>query len=68
VQQTDMLEVTPLSVVDDCPGLDLLALLQIKFEARLPPFGLITRCHRIQSSTMQAFMDSVRTEHSVVRA
>jgi DNA-binding transcriptional LysR family regulator len=68
VQQTDMLGVTPLSVVDDYPGRDLLVILPIKFEARLPPFGLITRRHRVQSSAMQAFIDSVRNEYSTVRA
>jgi DNA-binding transcriptional LysR family regulator len=64
VQQTDMLAVTPLSVVADYPGRDLLAILPIKFEAQLPPFGLITRRHRVQSSAMQAFMASVKIEHS----
>lgn len=68
VQQTDMLGVTPRSVVDDYPGRDLLAILPIKFEVQLPPFGLITRRQRVQSSAMQAFIDSVRNEHSVVRA
>lgn len=64
IQQTDMLGVTPVSVVEDYPGRDLLAVLPIKFEARLPPYGLITRRHRIQSSAMQAFMHSVRAEHT----
>ncbi|WCM52812.1 LysR family transcriptional regulator [Pseudomonas sp. WJP1] len=64
IQQTDMLGVTPVSVVEDYPGRDLLAVLPIKFEARLPPYGLITRRHRIQSSAMQAFMNSVRAEHA----
>lgn len=63
IQQTDMLGVTPVSVVEDYPGRDLLAVLPIKFEARLPPYGLITRRHRIQSSAMQAFMNLVRAEH-----
>lgn len=63
VQQTDMLGVTPLSVVEDYPGRDLLAVLPIDFEARLPPYGLITRRHRIQSSAMQAFINSVKAEH-----
>jgi len=65
IQQTDMLGVTPVSVVEDYPGRDLLAVLPIKFEARLPPYGLITRRHRIQSSAMQAFMNSVRAEHAL---
>lgn len=64
VQQTDMIGVTPLSVVEDYPGRDLLTVLPITFEARLPPFGLITRRHRIQSSAMLAFMNSVRAEHT----
>ena len=67
VQQTDMIGVTPLSIVADYPGRDLLAILPVKFEAQLPPFGLITRRHRVQSSAMQAFIDSVRNEHSIVR-
>ena len=29
------------------------------------PFSLITRRHRIQSSAMQAFMNSVRAEHAL---
>jgi DNA-binding transcriptional LysR family regulator len=57
--------VTPLSVVEDYPGRDLLAILPINFEARLPPFGLITRRHRIASSAMQAFVGSVRAEHQL---
>ncbi|EPL03430.1 LysR family transcriptional regulator [Pseudomonas sp. CF161] len=67
VQQTDMIGVTPVSVVEDYPGRDLLAVLPISFEARLPPFGLITRRHRIQSSAMQAFMHSVRVEQAGAR-
>ena len=67
VQQTDMIGVTPVSVVEDYPGRHLLAVLPIQFEARLPPFGLITRRHRIQSSAMQAFMNSVRKEHGLNR-
>jgi DNA-binding transcriptional LysR family regulator len=67
VQQTDMLGVTPVSVVEDYPGRDLLAILPINFEARLPPYGLITRRHRIQSSAMQAFMNSVRAEHALAK-
>ncbi|MDF2642975.1 MAG: LysR family transcriptional regulator [Pseudomonas sp.] len=67
VQQTDMLGVTPLSVVEDYPGRDLLAVLPIDFEARLPPYGLITRRHRIQSSAMQAFINSVKAEHDPAR-
>lgn len=63
VQQTDMIGVTPVSVVEDYPGRDLICVLPITFEARLPPFGLITRRHRIQSSAMLAFMNSVRAEH-----
>ena len=64
IQKTDMLGVTPVSVVEDYPGRDLLAVLPIKFEARLPPYGLITRRHRIQSSATQAFMSSVRADHA----
>ena len=64
VQQTDMLGITPVSVVEDYAGRDLLAVLPISFEARLPPYGLITRRHRIQSSAMQAFISSVKIEHS----
>ncbi len=67
VQQTDMIGVTPVSVVEDYPGRHLLAVLPIQFEARLPPFGLITRRQRIQSSAMQAFMDAVRQEHMLIR-
>ena len=68
VQQTDMIGVTPLSVVEEYPGRDLLCVLPITFEARLPPFGLITRRHRIQSSAMLAFMNSVRAEHKTDQA
>ncbi|WP_409299786.1 LysR family transcriptional regulator [Pseudomonas sp. KCJK8993] len=67
VQQTDMIGVTPVSVVEDYPGRHLLAVLPIQFEARLPPFGLITRRQRIQSSAMQAFMDAVRQEQAPLR-
>lgn len=67
VQQTDMIGVTPVSVVEDYPGRDLLSVLPIDFEARLPPFGLITRRHRIQSSAMQAFMNSVRAEQAATQ-
>lgn len=65
IQQTDMLGVTPVSVVEDYPSRDLLAVLPIKFESRLPPYGLITRRHRIQSSAMQAFIESVKSEHGL---
>ena len=68
VQQTDMIGVTPVSVVEDYPGRHLLAVLPIQFEARLPPFGLITRRQRIQSSAMQAFMDAVRQEQAPLRS
>lgn len=68
VQQTDMIGATPLSVVEEYPGRDLLCVLPITFEARLPPFGLITRRHRIQSSAMLAFMNSVRAEHKTDQA
>lgn len=68
VRQTDMIGATPVSVVEDYPGRDLLAVLPIQFEARLPPFGLITRRHRIQSSAMQAFMSSVRKEQESSRS
>jgi DNA-binding transcriptional LysR family regulator len=64
VQQTDMLGVTPVSVVEDYPGRDCWRCCRSSFEARLPPYGLITRRHRIQSSAMQAFMNSVKIEHS----
>ncbi|ERO61693.1 LysR family transcriptional regulator [Pseudomonas piscis] len=67
VQQTDMIGVTPVSVVEDYPGRHLLAVLPIQFQARLPPFGLITRRQRIQSSAMQAFMDAVRQEQAPMR-
>ncbi|MGV8865270.1 MAG: LysR family transcriptional regulator [Pseudomonas sp.] len=67
VQQTDMLGVTPVSVVEDYPGRDLLAVLPIKFEARLPPFGMITRRHRIHSSAMQAFLTTAAAEHQQSR-
>ncbi|MNL47403.1 LysR substrate binding domain protein [compost metagenome] len=65
IQQTDMLGVTPLSVVNDYPGRHLLAILPISFEPRLPPFGLITRRHRIMSSATQAFINTVKTEHQL---
>lgn len=65
IQQTDMLGVTPLSVVEDYPGRHLLAILPIDFEPRLPPFGLITRRHRIMSSAMQAFINTVKAEHQL---
>lgn len=68
VQQTDMIGVTPVSVVEDYPGRHLLAVLPIQFQARLPPFGLITRRQRIQSSAMQAFMDAVRQEQAPIRS
>lgn len=38
----DLLGVTPVSVVEDYPGRELLAVLPIKLEARLPPYGVIT--------------------------
>lgn len=56
------LGVTPVSVVEDYAGRDLLAVLPIEFEARLPPYGLITRRHRIQSSAMQALIQAVRVQ------
>jgi DNA-binding transcriptional LysR family regulator len=65
VQTTDMLGVTPVSVVEDYAGRDLLAVLPIEFEARLPPYGLITRRHRIQSSAMQALIQAVRVQQQV---
>jgi DNA-binding transcriptional LysR family regulator len=63
LQQTDMLGVTPLSVVNDYPGRNLLAILPVAFEPRLPPYGLICRQHRIQSSAMQTFMRAIVTEY-----
>jgi DNA-binding transcriptional LysR family regulator len=64
LQQTDMIGVTPRSVIEDYPGRHLLAELPIVFEPRLPPFGLITRRHRIKSSAMQAFISAVKTEQA----
>lgn len=64
LQQTDMIGVTPESVVNDYPGRHLLAVLPITFEPRLPPYGLITRRHRIQSSAMQAFIEATKGEHA----
>lgn len=63
LQQTDMIGVTPLSVVNDYPGRHLLAVLPITFKPRLPPYGLITRRQRIQSSAMQAFINALKAEH-----
>ena len=68
VQQTDMIGVTPVSVVEDYPARELLAVLPINFETRLPPYGLITRRHRIQSSAMQAFIHAVRLEQTKTRS
>ncbi|MND93665.1 HTH-type transcriptional regulator GbpR [compost metagenome] len=65
LQQTDMIGVTPRSVIEDYPGRHLLAVLPIAFEPRLPPFGLITRRHRIKSSAMQAFISAVKTEQAL---
>lgn len=65
IQQTDMLGVTPLSVINDYPGRHLLAILPINFEPRLPPYGLISRRNRIMSSAMQAFISQVKAEHQV---
>ncbi|WP_296251735.1 LysR family transcriptional regulator [Pseudomonas sp. UBA4194] len=67
LQQTDMIGVTPTSVVEDYPGKHLLAVLPVAFEPRLPPFGLITRRHRIKSSAMQAFINGVKEQHGVRR-
>lgn len=63
LQQTDMIGVTPVSVVDEYPARHLLAVLPISIEPRLPPYGLITRRHRIQTSAMQAFINAMITEH-----
>jgi hypothetical protein len=41
--------------------------LPIAFEPRLPPYGLIRRRHRVQSSAMQTFMAAVRSEHGRLR-
>lgn len=62
LQQTDMIGVTPRSVVNDYAGRHLLAILPVTFEPRLPPYGLITRRHRIKSSAMQAFISAVKGE------
>ncbi|AEF23476.1 transcriptional regulator, LysR family [Pseudomonas fulva 12-X] len=66
LQQTDMIGVTPVSVINDYPARHLLKILPITFEPRLPPYGLITRRHRIQSSAMQAFINAVKDEHANV--
>ncbi|MDB6142220.1 MAG: LysR family transcriptional regulator [Pseudomonas sp.] len=68
LQQTDMIGVTPRSVVDDYPGKHLLAVLPVVFEPRLPPYGLITRRHRIKSSAMSAFMGAVKHQHEALQA
>ena len=67
LQHTDMIGVTPTSVVEDYQGKHLLAVLPVAFEPRLPPFGLITRRHRIKSSAMQAFINGVKEQHGVRR-
>jgi DNA-binding transcriptional LysR family regulator len=67
LQQTDMIGVTPRSVVDDYPGKHLLAVLPVVFEPRLPPYGLITRRHRIKSSAMSAFMSAVKHQHEALQ-
>lgn len=65
LQQTDMIGVTPRSVVDDYPGRHLLAILPVAFEPRLPPYGLITRRRRVKSSAMEAFMSAVQSEYAL---
>lgn len=65
IQKTDMLGVTPLSVVNDYPGRHLLAVLPISFEPRLPPYGLISRRNRIMSSAIQAFISQVKAEYQL---
>ena len=64
LQQTDMIGVTPRSVVNDYPGRHLLAVLPIHFGPRLPPYGLISRRHRVHSSAMQTFVAAVRAEQA----
>jgi len=64
LQQTDMIGVTPRSVVDDYPGSHLLKILPVDFVPRLPPYGLITRRHRITSSAMQAFINALKDEYA----
>lgn len=64
LQQTDMIGITPRSVIEDYPGKHLLAILPIQLEPRLPPYGLITRRNRVHSSAMQTFMASVHAEQA----
>lgn len=64
LQQTDMIGVTPRSVVEDYPGRHLLAILPIHFGPRLPPYGLISRRSRVASSAMQTFVAAVRAEQA----
>lgn len=64
LQQTDMIGITPRSVIEDYPGRHLLAVLPVQIEPKLPPYGLITRRHRVHSSAMQAFMATVHIEQA----
>ena len=62
LQQTDMIGITPRSVIEDYPGKHLLAILPIQLEPRLPPYGLITRRNRVHSC--MTFMASVHAEQA----
>ena len=62
LQQTDMVALMPLSLVEYYSDLDVLAPLPVKVSARLMPFGLISRKGRVPTAAMEVVKAELRVQ------
>ncbi|MNR22221.1 LysR substrate binding domain protein [compost metagenome] len=62
LQQTDMIALMPLSLVEYYKGLGVLAPLPVTVSARLMPFGLISRKGRVPTAAMEVVSAELRVQ------
>lgn len=62
LQQTEMISLMPLSLVEYYSNLGVLAALPVMVSARLMPFGLISRKGRMPSAAMEVVMAELRVQ------
>lgn len=68
LQQTDMLALMPLSLVEYYRGLGVLAPLPVTVAARLMPFGLISRKGRVPTAAMEVAKAELRVQAGLASA
>lgn len=62
LQQTDMIALMPLTLVDYYHGLGVLSRLPVPLSGRLTPFGLISRKSRLPTPSMRLVGDALRAQ------